>query len=854
MTRIDAGGRAWGPALGWSALLALGACTGTIGDGFASGGQGVPPGSVDGTAQELWGQLCAGCHGTFGLGSTLSSGDDNGDFRLDAVAALEMHGDGLEAYIEETMPFAAAERCVGSCAETLGSYLRGIQPPPPVVCTGDEPPPVGHREVKLLTSGEYQRSLEDLLGVPTDVGARVATHDGRRGGFVDMAGKPVSSTLLDTYVRNAADVAGWAVANERPFACGDATSCGNRFVDEFLFALFRGPISRDQADAYRALITDTGDLGLALEAALTSPYFLYRLEAGVALAEARGAGMYDPGATSPGGSGGGGDPVPAGTAVGIAGPDQFLPGSQGRREGAEWGLFENGTVRVAFEVDLPDAAVLEVEARGTNHGSLWPELSVRAQGRDFGTRRVDAAEARLYRFSLPGLSGRPQLELVFANDSGTPPYGPGQDANLFFRVVRLYTGGSASAPEPEPEPDPGADPSGPSVLDAAPEGTGVLTPFELASTLAFRLTGTTPAATLLEAARRGALATRAQIRAQVERLIDSPRGRERMADFVTAWFRLEDLADVARPDVPELTDAVKAAMLEEVRQHFLHVFYDESAPWAEFFGGNTTFLDRTLADYYGIDGAFDESFREVEVEGRGGPLASGAFMTLNAHVDRTAPILRAVRARETALCHHIDPPNSPLAGNDIDAQRAAAQERVTAREAEAGVLSSREFYFLYTDGIQACAGCHERIINPMFGMEDFDHVGRLRPAAGPGMVTETVRGMTTEVSLEGTLHGVASTSDEASIAYAGAKDFSNQIADTEATRACLARRSFRFLTGATYVDRDLDASFAETLGPDDRVAYSCAAERSLEAFRASGDSPRAMFVELATDSLLLFRR
>ena len=123
--------------------------------------------------------------------------------------------------------------------------------------------------MKLLTSGEYQRSLEDLLGVPTDVGARVANHDGRRGGFVDMAGKPVSSTLLDTYVRNAADVAGWAVANERPFACGDATSCGNRFVDEFLFALFRGPISRDQADAYRALITDTGDLGLALEAALT---------------------------------------------------------------------------------------------------------------------------------------------------------------------------------------------------------------------------------------------------------------------------------------------------------------------------------------------------------------------------------------------------------------------------------------------------------------------------------------------------------------------------------------------------------------------------------------------------------
>ncbi|MEM1416706.1 MAG: DUF1592 domain-containing protein [Myxococcota bacterium] len=866
MTRHDVRGRRIPPgsALALALSLALGACTGTIGDGAfgrdGQGGGGDP--TLTGDGPELWAQLCAGCHGDFGLGSTLSSGDDNGDFRLDAVAALELHGDELEAYIAETMPFGNAERCVGDCADTLGSYLRGIQPPPPVICTGDEAPPIGHREVKLLSSREYQRSLEDLLGVPTDVGARVANHDGRRGGFVDMVAKPVSSTLLDTYVRNATDMAGWAVANGRPFACDGSAGCANRFVNEFLYALFRGPVSAEQGDAYRALITDTGDLGLALEAALTSPYFLYRLEAGVELAEARGAGMYVPGAATPGGGSGssgggsGGGDVPAGTAVGIAGPDQFLPGSQGRREGAEWALVENGTVRVAFDVDMPEPAVLEVEARGSNHGDHWPELTVRAHGMDFGTQRVDSAEARLYRFALSGLSGRPQLELVFANDSGVAPYGPGQDANLYFRVVRLYTGGgTAPAPEPEPEPEPEPDPTGgTSVLDGAPEGAWVLTPYELASTLAFRLTGSTPDATLLEAARRGALSTREQIRAQVERLLETPRGRERMGDFVTAWFRLEDLPDVARPDVPELTDAVKASMLEEVRQHFLHVFYDDTAPWSEFFGGSTTFLDRTLAEFYGIEGAFDESFREVEVEGRGGPLASGAFMTLNAHVDRTAPILRAVRARETALCHYIDPPNSPLAGDDIDAQRAAAQQRVTEREAEAGVLSSREFYFLYTDGITACAGCHERIINPMFGMEDFDNVGRLRPAAGPGRVTETVHGMSTEVSLEGTLHGVASTSDAESIAYAGAKDFSNQIADTDAIDACLARRSFRFLTGATYVDRDLDSAFAESLTPEDRTSYACAAERSLEAFRASGESPRAMFVELATDSLLLFRR
>jgi hypothetical protein len=382
----------------------------------------------------------------------------------------------------------------------------------------------------------------------------------------------------------------------------------------------------------------------------------------------------------------------------------------------------------------------------------------------------------------------------------------------------------------------------------------VLTPFEFASTLAFRLTGAPPDRALLEAARSGRLATRADVRAQVERLIDSARGRAHMGEFVTRWFRLDGIDQVSRPDVPELTAEVKAAMLEEVKQHFLHVFYDDSVPYSEFFGGDYTFLNRTLAEFYGIPGNFDDSFRKTQVQGRGGPIASGAFMTVNAHAERTAPILRAVRSRETALCHYIDPPNSPIAGDDIDAQRNAAQERVTKKEEEAGALSSRDFYFLYTDGIDACAGCHARIINPHFGLEDFDNVGRLRPSAGPNAVFETINGLDMPVSIEGTLYGVASTSDPTVIHYAGAKDLSNKIADTEAVNDCLARKAFRFLTGTTYVDRDTDAAYRETIPPEQRGAYSCVAQKMLQAFKANRQSPRAMFIELATDTMLLFRR
>lgn len=877
------GRRLWGVAVALVALF-VGACSpsGSIEDapgatgspdaasapgpgsapGSGAGGDaGSTPGSMSGSGGEpadpgeqgiaLWSRLCSSCHGEFAPGSTLSSGNANGDFRLDVGAAIERHGDGLEGYIDMAMPMGSPDMCTGACAEALGAYLRSLQPPGEVACTDDAAPAVGKRQVMLLTSREYQHALEDLLGMPMDVGERVENHDGRRGGFVDMTGQLVSSTLLDTYTRNAEAVAEWAVANGRPFACTDTTACADRFVDEFLFEAFRGPVSDEQKAAYRQLFVDYPDQGmtLALKTALTSPHFLYRVEVGVGLEQARAAGYYQPGATETDTRSN--DVSSTGEPAELRTAPQFASGSDGYLDGDTWRLDQNGRIVVGFSEPLTDPSSIEVMARGSNHGDIWPELALRVDGVEVGRQRVESAQVQPYRFEVTGIQGLAQIEIVFDNDSGVEPYGPGEDANLFVQEARLSTAAASPTPEPDSEP---TSSGGSSLLDEAASDAFVLTPFELASTLAFRLTGSTPDSALLDAAREGRLSTRADIRAQVERLIDSERGREQMGEFVTRWFRLDELEQVSRPEVPELTDEVKAAMVEEVRTHFLHVFYEESVPYSEFFGGDYTFLNATLAEYYGASGQFDESFRKTSVEGRGGPLASGAFMTINAHADRTAPILRAVRSRETALCHYIDPPNSPIAGDDIDAQRAAAQERVAQREEEEGALSSREFYFLYTDGIDACAGCHEKIINPMFGMEDFDNVGRLRPSAGQNSVVESIHGTEVTVSTQGTLYGVDSTSDSTTIEYAGAKDLSNQIADTQAVNACLTRKAFRFLTDSTYVDRDLDAEHNESLTPAQRSSYGCVAAKMLDAFEANQQSPRALFVELATDSMLLFRR
>lgn len=812
----------------------------------------VGPGGMTptlGSGAELWAAQCASCHGDFGPGTALSSGNAAGDFRLDVSAALERHGDGLEVYIQSAMPLGNVAACGEACAQATGSYLRSKQvAPPPARCTGEEGPARGERVLSLLDSDAYQASLEDVLGIPAGFGARVAHGDGLRGGFVDMKGKAVSGTSLDLYRSNAQELAVWAVGEGRPFACPQS-ACKERFVDEFLPRLFRGAVPDGQREAYLELFETYPNEGLqlALQAALASPHFLYRIEAGQPLEVARAEGWYEGRAIEA--------PTPSGRYRAEGQPIETVRAAQlgtasdGRQEGDSWALFENGRIRFAFAQPLSDPSIVRIHARGTNHGAVWPELTVRVADRTVGVLSLEHRDNRAHELLVEGVSGIEWVELVFANDSGVPPYDEGNDANVFVARVELWTGASVvEAGDTPPEPEPVEE----DLLEAAPADSFALSPFEIATALAYRLTGSTPDDQLLEAARRGALVTKDGLRSEAERLLASPRGRARLGDFAVQWFRLEGVLSAQRPDVPELSSEVKAAMLEEVRQHFLHVFEQPDVPWSAFYAADETFVNRALAQFYELQGNFGDDFVRTEVSGRGGPIASGAFMTVNAHAERSAPILRAVRARETALCQFIDPPNSPIAGEDIDAQRAAAQARVAERE-QAGALSSREFYFLYTDGIDACAGCHEKTINPNFGMEDFDHVGRLRPSSGEGTVLETIGGTEIEVAIDGVLHGVASTADSESIAYAGAKDLSRKIADTEAVKTCLARKSFRFLSGQPPSDRDLDPDHAEVLDAERRSAYACAMAEALEAFENAGDSPRELFLHLTTDSLLWLR-
>ncbi|HEY7774065.1 MAG TPA: DUF1592 domain-containing protein, partial [Marinagarivorans sp.] len=274
-------------------------------------------------------------------------------------------------------------------------------------------------------------------------------------------------------------------------------------------------------------------------------------------------------------------------------------------------------------------------------------------------------------------------------------------------------------------------------LMAADQTAYALDPYEYASALSFALTGSGPSKSLLDAAVAGELVDEASREAHVDALIDSDLGREHVARLAGKWFRTDGLTGKTR-NVDEFSPEVRESMMQEIREMYKHVFYNGDFP--SIYAGDFTFLDATLAEFYGMNGqggATHGDFEYVDTTGtrRGGVIASGGFMAYNAHMDYTSPIQRSAHFRQDVLCQAI-----PLPTNLEDTQERMDAEAFAKQRLAEGTLSTEEWYDIQTNIPGAsCATCHNALINPLFGMDDFDNVGRLRPIVDGNVVQDALK-------------------------------------------------------------------------------------------------------------------
>ncbi|MES1207245.1 MAG: DUF1592 domain-containing protein, partial [Pseudomonadota bacterium] len=160
-----------------------------------------------------------------------------------------------------------------------------------------------------------------------------------------------------------------------------------------------------------------------------------------------------------------------------------------------------------------------------------------------------------------------------------------------------------------------------SELGAQSGGTFKLTPYEVATELAYTLTGTTPDATLLSAAdsvAMGGQSLSAMVDQQASRLLASGSASNAVAvmGFMDGWLGLSRLYTTAHDaTVYQLSPALQKDMWNESQSLIMEAF-NGNGTFGSVLTADHSFLNQELATFYGINAnGLGSSFTSVKYDG-----------------------------------------------------------------------------------------------------------------------------------------------------------------------------------------------------------------------------------------------
>ncbi len=247
------------------------------------------------------------------------------------------------------------------------------------------------------------------------------------------------------------------------------------------------------------------------------------------------------------------------------------------------------------------------------------------------------------------------------------------------------------------------------------EKPGRLDDYALATRLALFLTNSTPDDALLARAAKGELGRPAVLRAETERLLDSPRARRFREAFLDYWVDLRKIED-STPSASlyndyYLDDALTEAAVAETR-----LFFDDmlrrNLPVRNVVDSRFTYLNERLALHYGIRDIKGVAMRRVELppdSPRGGFMTQASVLKVTANGTTTSPVLRGKWIMERILGLEISPPPSvPAVEPDIR-----------------GAVTIRQQLEKHRSD-PTCNSCHSRIDPAGFALESFDVMGGWR--------------------------------------------------------------------------------------------------------------------------------
>jgi Protein of unknown function (DUF1592)/Protein of unknown function (DUF1588)/Protein of unknown function (DUF1587)/Protein of unknown function (DUF1585)/Protein of unknown function (DUF1595)/Planctomycete cytochrome C len=293
--------------------------------------------------------------------------------------------------------------------------------------------------------------------------------------------------------------------------------------------------------------------------------------------------------------------------------------------------------------------------------------------------------------------------------------------------------------------------------------------YALASRLSYFLWSTMPDDELMRLAADRKL--RANLSAQVSRMLADPKSREFFRHFVGQWLQARDvdtvlvnaMAVILRDEILdpemekrrarfrelnrkppeklteqeleelrkaratffggfrrfrefELTGELRQAMKRETEMSFEHVVREDKS-LLELLDSDYTFLNERLAKHYGIDGVKGPEMRRVTLppgSPRGGILTQGTVLTVTSNPDRTSPVKRGLFILDNILGSPPPPPppNIPAleeAGKRVDGRTPTLRETLQRHREQ-----------------PSCNNCHNRLDPLGLALENFNALGRWR--------------------------------------------------------------------------------------------------------------------------------
>jgi hypothetical protein len=350
--------------------------------------------------------------------------------------------------------------------------------------------------------------------------------------------------------------------------------------------------------------------------------------------------------------------------------------------------------------------------------------------------------------------------------------------------------------------------------------------YEVASRLSYFLWDTMPDEALLRAAENGELSTVEQVEAAAPKMLDDPRAKSSMEEFLAQWLRFDRALTAIRDRrlFRGFSTELAAAMTEETRRLFNHLVWEDQN-FLEFLTADYTFVSTDLANLYGLPAPAEE-FGRVQYppdSGRGGVLAHASLLTLTSKPSDTSPTERGLFVRDHFLCHEVPPP--PPGVN-------TALPVVT----EAKPMTTRERLGVHLNS-EACSSCH-RLIDPIgLGFEQYDAVGRYRE-----QVTLSFRpeydddegGRPERVEVNLPLDTTAHVQGIPDSAFSTPKELGRILAADAACQKCIVKKLFRY-----------------AFGREESAADQEAIEGILKAFQDSGFRFRELVVALITSKPFL---